>query len=348
MRPAPARRPDPSQDRLLVLDGASWTLSSRRFGELDRTLRSGDHVVVNDAATLPAALVATVERPSGPVELELRLFGGTDAQRFALALGPGSSRLPTEERRDPPRMETGDVLSVASIPFARVLEIDGDGGRLLRLAAIGSHEAFLKAVYRAGRPVQYAYVDRDLALWDVQTSYASRPFASEMPSAGRPITFAMLGALRRAGVGVSALTHGAGLSSTGSASLDRRLPLPEAFSVPGSTLRAIRAARARGGRVIAIGTTVVRALEAVGRIPHTPGKAEDVIGETDLLIGPDTKLTMVDGVLTGMHEPGTSHFRLLQAFAPERALLSACALADHEGYFLHEFGDSMLVVPGPA
>jgi S-adenosylmethionine:tRNA ribosyltransferase-isomerase len=191
--------------------------------------------------------------------------------------------------------------------------------------------------------VQYAYLRAPLALSHVQTAYAARPWAAEAPSAGLPLTWALLQRLAAGGVSVRALTHAAGLSSTGDAALDARLPLPERYHIPQEAVDAVAEARAVGGRVIAAGTTVVRALE--GAAAAAGGTLVAGEGVTDLRLGPSSRLRVVDGLLTGIHEPESSHFALLTAIAPRALLLEALAAAESEGYLGHEFGDSSLVLP---
>ena len=162
-----------------------------------------------------------------------------------------------------------------------------------------------------------------------------------MPSAGRPLTFASLLALRRGGVGVAALTHAAGLSSTGDAALDAALPLPERYDIPAGTVAAVEAAKRAGGRVVAAGTSVVRALEGCvarhGALLAGPG-------ETDLVVREGFVPRVVDALLTGMHQAGESHFALLGAFVDDALLRRALEDAEDAGYLSHEFGDSMLVL----
>jgi S-adenosylmethionine:tRNA ribosyltransferase-isomerase len=185
--------------------------------------------------------------------------------------------------------------------------------------------------------VQYSYLARPLELWDVQTPFAGRPWAVEPPSAGFAMSWQLLLSLRRRGVRFARLTHAAGLSSTGDAALDARLPFAERYEVPAATLHAVAEARGRGSRVVAVGTTVVRALEsAIG----APGARA---GHTELRLGPGSRLHAVDDVLSGMHEPDTDHFYLLEAFAPRSLLLRANGLAETAGFLGHEFGDVMLV-----
>ena len=165
-----------------------------------------------------------------------------------------------------------------------------------------------------------------------------------MPSAGRPLAWHVLDGLRARGVALARLTHAAGLSSTGDAALDAALPLPERFRVPEETVRAIGETRRSGGRIVAVGTTVVRALEGSALLHGGELRAGE--GITDLVVGPGFRPRVADGLLTGLHERGASHFSLLGAFAPRELLERAYAHAEREGYTCHEFGDSSLVLRG--
>jgi S-adenosylmethionine:tRNA ribosyltransferase-isomerase len=216
------------------------------------------------------------------------------------------------------------LVQVAGRSLA-VLEVSDISPRLVRLALT------LHDVLAHGRPVQYSYVPRPLRLDEVQTPYATRPWATEMPSAGRVLTPQLVQALRERGVRVVSLTHGAGLSATGEAVLDAALPLPERYEVPQATWDAVTTAR----RVVAVGTSVVRALESAARGP--------LAGVTDLKIGPHTQLRVVHALLSGMHEPGESHFQMMAAFVDLERLRRAVQHAEQEGYCNHEFGDSTLL-----
>jgi S-adenosylmethionine:tRNA ribosyltransferase-isomerase len=169
-----------------------------------------------------------------------------------------------------------------------------------------------------------------------------------MPSAGRPLSWEILLALRRRGVRWASLTHAAGLSATGDPAIDAALPLPEAFEIPPATARAVTETRARGGRVVAVGTTVVRALE--GAAQQHGGQHDGHVragrGETDLRITPAFRPRVVDGILSGAHAAHESHFQLLAAFAGANLLAAAAARAERAGFLTHELGDSMLVLPG--
>jgi S-adenosylmethionine:tRNA ribosyltransferase-isomerase len=216
--------------------------------------------------------------------------------------------------------------------------------RLVDLRFDRTGAALWSRLYRAGRPVQYAHVAAELALWHVQTRYAARPCAAELPSAGRPLAWELLLELRRRGVAFARVTHAAGLSSTGDAALDEALPLPERFEIPPETELAVARARASGARVVAVGTSVVRALE--GAAAQSGGVLRAGAGRTGLRIGPGFRPAVADGLLTGMHEPTASHFALLQAFAPGALIERAYDHAARAGYLGHEFGDSNLILRG--
>lgn len=337
MRPATWPR---AAARMMVIDAALGTLTHSRVDDLGALLGPRDVLVVNDAATIPASLPACVE---GYPSLELRLASSTEdpAVWDAVLFGPGDWRTRTELRPAPPALSVGDRLRVADALEATVLAVSPLSPRLLTLRFEGNSEVFWRAVYAAGRPVQYAHLRGELPLWHAQTRYAGRPWAVELPSAGHPLRWRGLDAMRAAGVTVCAVTHGAGLSATGDDALDAALPLPERYEVPEATVRSIERARREGGRVIAAGTSAVRALEGSAR-EH--GELRASSGVTDLRLGASTTRRVTDAVLSGMHEPGTSHFELLSAFAPPSLLLDAVREGGAQGYLGHEFGDACLVL----
>jgi S-adenosylmethionine:tRNA ribosyltransferase-isomerase len=320
----PARwpRPDPREERLLHVHADGIT--AHRVADLPALLAPGDLLVLNDAATLPASLRA--REPA----VEVRLAGQrADGSFRAVLFGAGDWRTPTEHRPPPP--EVGGRIVFDDELAAEVIH-DAPWPRLVTLRFSLGGAALWRALYRLGRPVQYSYLERPLELWHTQTAFAARPWSVEQPSAARPLGPSLLLALKQRGVGLATLTHAAGLSSTGDAALDAALPLPERYEVPAETLARAQAAR----RVIAVGTTVVRALEsaaATGRLA----------GETDLHVDGNYALQVVDALYTGMHEPGTSHYQLLEAFAPRPLLDRAWQEAEQRGFLQHEFGDSMLI-----
>lgn len=317
--------------RLLVVgpEGVRDHLAPAAFAG---AFRPGDLLVVNDAATLPASLVGD--------GIELRLLGTEDDRTWTAGLlGPGTWRTPTEDRPLPPRSPVGTRLHFGDL-VATVTRVHEASWRLVDVVFDRTGAALWSALYRCGRPVQYAHVADDLALWDVQNVYAGRPWALEMPSAGRILDGATVRALQERGVGIAAVTHAAGISSVGDPVIDAMLPLPERFEVRAETWEAIARARAGGGRIVAVGTSAARALEGGARSGATRGV-------TALRIGPGLRRAVVDGIVTGIHELGTTHFDLLEAFVPRSSLLRALETSRAVGLLGHELGDAWLVWGGP-
>lgn len=337
IRPAAAPQLGFHPERLLVIDPLTRRFGDYRIFELPRLLGPGDALVVNDAATLPASLRVDAE-------LELRLVAAErDGSFRAIAFGAGDFRQPTEARGAPRRLSPGETLRFGPLLQATVVEVDASDARLLRLRFDRNGSALWSALYRYGSPIQYAYATAPLQLWDVQNRYAARPWAFELPSAGRPLTFELLFELEKRGATLTSVTHAASISSTGSARLDQRLPLAERYEIGDQAAAVVEQAHRLGGRVVAAGTSVVRALEAAA---GENGVVAASSSETDLRLDGQSSLRVVDGLLTGLHEPGTSHFELLQALAPKQLLDRAMEHAARTGYLQHEFGDSCLILAG--
>ncbi|OWJ68079.1 S-adenosylmethionine:tRNA ribosyltransferase-isomerase [Inquilinus limosus] len=334
-----ADRPDHPAARLCAVD-ADGRIRHLPRAALATVLTRGDLVVANDAATLPASLHGLHAATGRPVEVRLAGWVAPgDPTRFAaLVFGAGDHRLRTEDRPAPPDLAAGDHLSLG--PLNAVVERGLGHPRLVRLRFLGRRNRVLAGLARHGRPVQYAHVPEPLALWDVWTRIAADPVAFEPPSAGFALDWALLAAWRRHGIGFATLTHAAGISSTGDAALDRRLPFDEPYRIPEATATAVAQAKAAGRRVVAIGTTVVRALEAAAGEDGSVRAGDGVAANR---IGPGTRLRVADALLTGMHQPGESHFELLRAFAPGGVLDGLPAALTAAGYRGHEFGDVMLI-----
>jgi S-adenosylmethionine:tRNA ribosyltransferase-isomerase len=326
--------------RLLVLDGQPPGFRDSMIADLPNLLEPGDLLVVNDAATLPASLAA---RTSSSRSIEIRLvryLRGADWQ--AVLLGEGTWRTPTELRDPPETLAVGAVLTLGGVVSAEIVNVSATSDRLVTIRFSVRGVEMWTAIYVYGKPIQYAHLSNDLSLWSVQTSYAARPWAAEMPSAGQPLSWKILFEMKRRGIGIARVTHAAGLSAVGDEDLDDSLPLPERFDIPQSTIHAVRACRGRGGRVVAVGTTVVRALEGCFA---THGQLVAGEGETDLRIGSAFRRQVVDGILTGVHDPAQSHFRLLRSFVGESILRPAWRHATGAAYRCHEFGDLCLILP---
>ncbi len=327
--------------RLLVIDPRAGRWADAALADLPALLDPGDLLVLNDAGTFPASLHG--RRGDAPVELRLLALPDDDGRARAVLFGAGDWRTPTEHR--PPPGGSGPlVFGPGGADLAAAIEaIDPRSDRLVTVRFDRRGAALLHALYALGRPVQYSYLADDIALDAVQTPFAGRPWSAEMPSAGRTLSARVLADARRRGVALATLTHAAGLSATGDDALDALLPLPERYDLPAATLAAITATRAAGRRVIAVGTTVTRALEGAARSARglVPGR-----GETDLVLDAHTPLRIVDGLVSGVHVPGESHFRVLAAAAPDALLRDAVRHAEVAGYLAHEFGDATLVLPG--
>ena len=340
MIPATAPIQRPADARLFGVD---------RFGQPRHMLRSrlidllkpSDVVIANDAATLPASLRGT-HAPSGR-EIEVRLAARTSlspstiGRVLAVVFGEGDFRVPTEDRPQPPALNRGDRLLLGPLRAAVVSRVNHR--RLVLLQFDGTADEIWRGLARHGHPVQYAHLQEPLAIWDTWTPIAGLPVAFEPPSASFALSWGLLESLAARGIGFATVTHAAGLSSTGDPVLDAMLPFDEPYVIPRYTARLVNRARARGSRIVAVGTSVVRALEHAG--------AEGIVRPGEGLatgrLGPGSALRIVDAILTGTHEPGTSHHELLRAFATSSTL----ALVDEEltrvGYRTHEFGDSVFL-----
>ena len=307
--------------RLLVSRRATGRVSHHAFGELPGLLLPGDLLVVNDTGTLPAQVRAgrglavhfSTPQPDGAWLVELRAIKDT----ISRPNGPG---FPAQ---------------VIDLPGGAALTLEGKvTGRLWRARL---SVAVVPYLLHYGVPIRYSYVSRDWPRSAYQTVFSRKPGSAEMPSASRPFTPAVVTDLVTRGVLIAPLTLHAGVSSL-EADED---PYPEPYDVPPATARLVNHVRSAGGRVIAAGTTVVRALETA---VHS-GLVTPSAGWTSHVVTPQTGVRAVDGLLTGLHEPRSSHLRMLAAFAgPE--LLSRCyEAAVTSGYLWHEFGDVHLLLP---
>ncbi len=328
--PPEARGQGRDDVRLLVSIGREAPVHAR-FRDLPHFLGPDDLVVVNTSATMAASLDAVA--PGGH-QLEVHL----------------STRLPS-----------GLWLVEIREPDARATRPDFDdhadttlglgGGATVRILARyrGSHRLWLavfdtgaltldELLARYGRPIRYGHVPRDWPLEAYQTVFGAIPGSAEMPSASRPFTPEVVDQLNEAGVELATVVLHTGVSSLEGS----ERPYPEWFEVPVATAERINAVRRAGGRVVAIGTTVVRAIESSWR---PDGRSHARSGWTDLVVTPERGVHLVDGLLTGWHEPEASHLLMLEAIAGPEALQLAYGAAVTGGYLWHEFGDTHLILP---
>ena len=338
--PADLEAHDPPEARGLARDGVRMLVSRRSSGEISEhgfrdlpgLLLPGDLLVVNTTATMPSQVRVSLElavhfsspRPDGSWLVELRRI----KDKISMPNGPGS---PGQRILLP----GGAVLALEAKATARLWRA--------RLSV-----AVVPYLLRHGIPIRYSYVRRDWPLSCYQTVFARDPGSAEMPSASRPFTQATVTDLVARGVLIAPLTLHCGVSSL-EADED---PYPEPYDVPPATARLVNHVRANGGRVIAAGTTVVRALEtaALEKAALRGGSEADGMvtastGWTSHVVTPETGVKVADGLLTGLHEPRSSHLRMLAAFAGP-ALLDRCyETAIRSGYLWHEFGDVHLLMP---
>ncbi len=316
---------------LMVSRRAAGEISHHRFADLPGLLLPGDLIVVNTSATLPAAV-----RMAG-----LRLTGRAVPTGLAVHF---STPLPDGDWL----VELREAEGSSTVPYhggSPGQELELPGGAVLTLGARFTPRlwrarlstAVVPYLLRHGEPIRYSYVQRPWPIEAYQTVFGIRPGSAEMPSASRPFTPEIVTRLVARGITFAPLTLHTGVSSLEG----DEDPYPEPYDVPPATARLVSLTRQHGGRVIALGTTVVRALETAARVP---GPAA---GWTEHVVTPEprSRLLAVDGLITGLHEPRSSHLRMLAAFAGPDLLGRCYAAAIDRGYLWHEFGDLHLLLP---
>jgi S-adenosylmethionine:tRNA ribosyltransferase-isomerase len=314
---------------MLVARRGTGALTSSTAARLPEFLEPGDVLVVNTSATLPAAvptadgrlLHLSTELPGGLWVVELRERCRAGSVPSTAGAAGVSVRLPGGGR--------AELLA----PFPA----DGRGTGRLWVAALSVPADVRAYLSRFGRPIRYGCVDTEWPIEAYQTVFATRPGSAEMASAGRPFTPELVTALVTAGVVVAPLVLHTGVSSPEA----HEPPYPERYAVPATTADVVNAAHDRGRRVVAVGTTVARALETVA---DASGRVSPGSGWTEHVIDPATGVRAIDGLLTGWHAPEASHLRLLEAVARPELLERSYAAALEHRYRWHEFGDVHLIL----
>jgi S-adenosylmethionine:tRNA ribosyltransferase-isomerase len=309
--------------RLMVSRSAAGEVSHHRFAAMPDLLLPGDLLVVNNSATVPAA----VDRPAGQCEPQTVHFSTAMPDgRWLVELRSGRAEATTPYPGGRPGQRLG-------LPGGAILTLGGRFSGRLWHATLST--AVVPYLFQHGRPIRYSYVPASWPLAAYQTVFATVPGSAEMPSAARPFTQDIVTRLVSRGVAIAPVTLHTGVSSLEGG----EDPYPESYDVPPATARLIDVTRRSGGRVIAAGTTVVRALETAAH------QTCALAGWTSRVITPQTGVTVVDGLLTGLHEPRSTHLWMLGAVAPRDLLKRCYAEAAERSYRWHEFGDVHLLLP---
>jgi S-adenosylmethionine:tRNA ribosyltransferase-isomerase len=325
--PAESRGLARDEVRLMVSDTAE--IRHRRFNELGSELRPGDLLVVNRSSTLPSSVVVDQDRA---LHFSTTLPGGLHLVELRRPLGAFS--VP----HDDPRPGTIPLPGGGRVELLSPFPVATPRPRLW-VARLELGRALVDYLDVWGRPIRYRHTEGPYPIAAYQTVFAQVPGSAEMPSAGRPFSERLVTSLIGSGVEVAPVVLHTGVSSLESG----EAPYPEWFEVPEITSGLIDHTHRNGGRVIAVGTTVVRALETTA---DSGGGSHPGRSWTDLVIGRGTELRVVDGLITGWHQPESTHLELLESVAGRERMKRAHQTALENGYLWHEFGDSHLILPG--
>jgi S-adenosylmethionine:tRNA ribosyltransferase-isomerase len=321
--------------RLLVLAGQDVTHS--RFAHLDEFLRPGDVVVVNTSQTL-AAEVDGVQNGNWPTVVHVATELDDGSWVIELRTAPDGARPILHA-------QPGEVIRLEDSVRIRLLEPypgpkaspTGRGSRLWRAQVISSRP-FPEYLATYGRPISYGYLSAHWPLSDYQTIFSVHPGSAEMPSAARPFTPELIARLIARGIAIAPIILHTGVSSQDAG----EPPQPERFSVSESTAGLINSTRAAGNRVVAVGTTVTRAVESAVDFDW---QVRAIAGWTELVLGPQRPVRVVTGLVTGLHNPDASHLLLVESVVGADLAQRAYDAAIAERYLWHEFGDSCLLLP---
>ena len=330
---APAEQRGVPRDKVKLLVASRRGIAHSRFAGLADQLRAGDVMVVNDSATAARQLDAELTE-RGPVVLHLATPLDDGTWVAELRTSPDASRAVLDAAQGAVVHAGAATLTLLDV-YPWRSSPSGEGNRLWRVRVDGPLDRELDA---RGRPIAYGYLSRRFALSAYQTVFATRPGSAEMPSAARPFTAGLVTRLVSRGIAVAPVTLHTGVSSQEAA----EGPQPERYAVPESTARLVNAVRAGGGRVVAVGTTVTRALESA---VADHGRVVASAGWTDRVVTPADPPRVVTGLVTGWHDPQASHLLLVEAVAGAALTQAAYDAAVAHDYLWHEFGDSALLLP---
>ena len=336
--PAPPEERGLARDEVRMLVVTEQGVAHALFRDLPAYLLPGDLVVVNNSATLAAEFDA-MAGPRRPVVVHAATGLDDGTWVVELRTAPDASRAILDaEVGDELELPAGGRLTLLA-PYPRAASSPtGSGNRLWR-AAVSGPRPLEQHLVRYGRPIAYGYLDRSYPLAAYQTVFATRPGSAEMPSAARPFSPELVTRLVATGVGVAVVTLHTGVSSQEAG----EAPQPEWFEVSATVARLVNATRAEGARVVAVGTTVTRALESA--VDDVSGELTARSGWTTRVVSRDDPPRVVGGLVTGWHDPEASHLLLVEAVAGQGLTQRAYDEATRGGYLWHEFGDSALLLP---
>ena len=337
-RPSYLQATAPPEDRSVNRDGVRLLVTTptanihARFTDLHEFLAPGDLLVVNESATVPASL---------PVEGSMGSFILNLSTNYGNGLWVAEPRWSPLEPGPLPFLEEGQYVE---IPDGLTVRLVSRYPGLDRLWFVQMNGDVAAALENYGSPIRYGYLDQAFDLDSYQTIFASVPGSAEMPSAARPFTQGVIDNLRVKGVEIASIVLHTGVSSleVTSEELEDQVMYPEPFEVSYSTAKAVNDAKNDGRNIIAVGTTVVRALESA----WDGQQVRPTSGFTKIYIHPGRGISVVDGLVTGFHDPMASHLAMLYALAGEKIVRSAYTEAVKSRYLWHEFGDSNLILPG--
>lgn len=321
------------RDEVRLMVATPHGISHGRFTDLGRYLRPGDLIVANSSPTMPAALAATLR--GRPIKVHFSAMHDATTWTIELRREDDAGPITDAVAKEVVRLDAAGWLRLDA-------PADESGAAATRLwrAHVAVPGGVARAMHLAGEPIRYSYIEGAWPIAAYQTVFAAArawPGSAEMPSAGRPFSRRLVAGLRRSGIDIATIQLHTGVSSQEA----HEAPQPEPYFVSDETARAVERAKAAKRRIIAVGTTVTRALETVGRTGTVmPGS-----GWTDLVLGPHRPAGIVDGLITGWHPPEASHLELLDAVAGEELVAAAYEAAIDGEYLWHEFGDSALFLP---
>jgi S-adenosylmethionine:tRNA ribosyltransferase-isomerase len=320
--------------RLMIATAAG--IQHTVFRSLADHLRAGDVLVVNTSATVPGQMDG--DRNGSPVIVHVANRLPDGSRVVELRSAPDASA-PILDGRVGERigLPAGCLLELIAAYPESGSSPTGLGNRLWR-ARITTRQRLSDYLREQARPISYGYLNASFPISAYQTIFALHPGSAEMPSAARPFSTELVTQLVAQGVIFAPITLHTGLSSQDAG----EAPQPEWFEVSETTADVVNSSRARGGRVIAVGTTATRAIESAAQ-PN--GTVTAVSGWTDLVISPERPVRVVDGLITGWHNPDASHLLLVESVAGAELTQRAYDAAVAERYLWHEFGDSGLLIP---